>query len=111
MVKDYTHPNLNEEVTAVAGRYVHEKEDTVTFDGKEILYIRGYAVVDTSCCGMSGGRFAIVPGYIVKYRYRTDEAERFVSLVEPVEEAQDTRREIIRKIEERETYCNVRFLA
>jgi hypothetical protein len=110
MPRDYIHQNLNEEVTAIGGHYVSEKEERIPVNGKELLYILGHAVVDTSCCGMGGGRFAVVPGYLLRYHYRTDQAGRPISEVEPVEEDWETKRAIIGLIENKETYCSVRFL-
>jgi hypothetical protein len=110
MTKDYVHPSLNEEVTAIAGSYTPEKELKIAFDGREVLAIIGYGVVDTSCCGMGGGRFAVVPGYIVKYKYTENNRGQHISSIEPIEDDWEIKREIIRRIEERESYCNVRFL-
>lgn len=110
MSKDYVHSDIGVEVTAIAGSYTHEKELRLTHNGQEVLSIIGFSVIDTSCCGMGGGRFAIVPGYLIKYRYREEEDGRAVSEVEPIEDEWDTRREIIRLIEEKEAWCDVRFL-
>ncbi|MBN1881623.1 MAG: hypothetical protein JW885_05570 [Deltaproteobacteria bacterium] len=110
MPKDYVHQDMNEEVTAISGHYTNEKEDTVTINGKEVLYILGHAVVDTSCCGMGGGRFALIPGYLLKHHYRTDDDGKNVSQVEPIEDDWDIKKEIIHQIEQRESYCNIRFL-
>lgn len=110
MTKDYVHPALNEEVTAIGGHYVSEKDERITINGREVLYILGYSVVDTSCCGMGGGRFAVVPGWLDRYKYRTDTSGLPVSEVTPVEDDWETRRAIIGMIEKKETYCSVRFL-
>jgi hypothetical protein len=110
MAKDYMHPKIGEEVTAIAGHYAYEKENTVPVNGKDVLYFLGYGVVDTSCCGMGGGRFAVVPGYVIRYKYRTGKDGSPVSEVEPIENVWETRKEIIRLIEERESFCDVRFL-
>ncbi len=110
MTKDYVHPTLNEEVTAIGGHYVAQKEDRVALNGKEVLYILGYSVVDTSCCGMGGGRFAVVPGWLDRYKYRTEDSGKSVSEVTPVEDDWETRRAIIGMIEQKESFCSVRFL-
>jgi len=110
MTKDYVHPRLNEEVTAIGGHYVSERDERIKIDGREVLYILGYSVMDTSCCGVGGGRFAVVPGWLVRYKYRTDDAGLPVSEVSPVEEERETRKAIIGMIEKKESYCSVRFL-
>ncbi len=111
MTKDYVHPRLNEEVTAIGGHYVSEKDERIAVNGREILYILGYSVVDTSCCGVGGGRFAVVPGWLVRYKYRTDDTGLPVSEVTPVEDDGEIRRTITGMIEKKETYCSVRFLS
>lgn len=111
MKKDYIHPVLNEEVTAIGGHYTTEKEQRIAVGGRELLYILGHAVVDTSCCGVGGGRFVVVPGWVLRYKYRTDDSGRPVSEVEPVDENEDTKREITRLIETHELYSSVRFLS
>lgn len=110
MTKDYVHPDLQEEVTAIAGSYTPERELTIHLNDKDVLAIIGFGVVDTSCCGMGGGRFAVVPGYIVNHKYSKNDEGKTISSVEPIEDDWDIRREIIRLIEEQESYCNVRFL-
>jgi hypothetical protein len=110
MTKDYVHPRLNEEVTAIGGHYVSERDERIKINGREVLYILGYSVMDTSCCGVGGGRFAVVPGWLVRYKYRTDDAGLPVSEVDPVEDEWETRRAIIGMIEKKEKYCSVRFL-
>ncbi len=111
MTKNYVHPDLQEEVTAVAGSYTPERELKINFNDRDILAIIGFSVIDTSCCGMGGGRFAVVPGYIINYKHSKNDEGKTLSTVEPIEDDWDTRREIIRLIEEQESYCNVRFLS
>ena len=55
----YVHPLINQEITAIGGRYLLTKEVRLPFEGREALYVVGYAVVDNSCCGMGGMAFAV----------------------------------------------------
>ena len=53
--QDFTHPELGQEVTAIGGHYVFGKEIRWPFSNREILYFVGYAVLDSTCCGVGGG--------------------------------------------------------
>lgn len=64
MVYEYIHDKLDEEIDALAGHFVFEKEVRLPYQGKEVLYLVGYAVIDKSCCGPGGCGYALVPGYI-----------------------------------------------
>lgn len=94
----YTHTPLGQEITAVAGHYVLQEEKRVPFRGRELLVARGYAVVDSSCCGSGGCGFAHVAGYLVGWKLRANEKGEAVSEVQPVrnEEEQETIRKLIR---------------
>ena len=83
-VTDYVHPQLNTEITAIGGHYMLTNEVRVPFLEKEIIYLVGYAVVDTSCCGAGGCGYARVPGFLVKYRFKKDNNGDDISLVEPI---------------------------
>jgi hypothetical protein len=83
-MREYTHIPLNEEVRSIGGHYVLEKEVRLPFNSREVLYIIGMGVVDTSCCGMTGCRYAIVPGYMVNWKARWNKDNLAVSEVEPI---------------------------
>ncbi|MEM2983018.1 MAG: hypothetical protein QXH17_07630 [Candidatus Bathyarchaeia archaeon] len=107
MKMEYTH-DLNREVLSISGRYELDKEERIEIDGREILYVVGNAVVDSSCCGYGGCRYAIVPGYVLRWKWRTDEKGLPVSEVEPV--LNDDLREKIRKIiQDKEWVGQVQF--
>ena len=83
MTTEYTH-ELNEEVKSISGWYTLEREGTIDIDGKEILFAVGNAAVDSSCCGSWGCTYALVPGYVVDWKYKTNDKGMSVSTVEPV---------------------------
>ncbi|MDP7111772.1 MAG: hypothetical protein QGH45_07405 [Myxococcota bacterium] len=56
----YVHEPLDTEVTAVAGHYVLTREERLEVGGRELLYVLGHAIFDTSCCGMGGCGYALV---------------------------------------------------
>lgn len=95
-VQDFTHPQLNERVTAIGGSYLLFKEVRLPLDGEELLYLIGAAILDTTCCGTGGCAYALVPGFIRQWQYKTDANGRPVSQVSPV--AGDRLRERVRAI-------------
>ncbi|MCU0597744.1 MAG: hypothetical protein MUE70_00620 [Desulfobacterales bacterium] len=92
--RDFVHPRLNEQITAIGGKYILLKEDRVALEGKDILFLTGVAVFDSTCCGSGGCSYAVVPGFVRKWKYQTDANGNPVSLVEPV--AGESEREKIR---------------
>ena len=79
--RDFSHPELNQQITAIGGSYLFIKEERLPINGEEVLYLLGNAVFDSSCCGFGGCAYAMVPGIIRSYRYTTDEAGRPLSRV------------------------------
>ena len=107
--QEFSHPPLGEEVEAISGRFVINREGTLALKGREVLYLVGYGVFDTSCCGTGGTGYALVPGFLVKRRFRANAQGAEVSLVEPIRE-ESLRQEIERIIKERESVPQVNFL-
>lgn len=97
----YIHQPLNTEIISIGGRYLMMKEIRVPLNKREILYVTGCAVADTSCCGAGGCAFADVPGYILRWKAENDSNGLFISEVEHVTDRiiQNGIREIIRKNE------------
>ncbi len=92
------------------GAYFPRKEARLEYNGREVLYVAGMAVAQYSyaCCGPIAWDYAIVPGYIVKWQYKTSEAGLPVSEVEPVSDrvARDSIRRLVR---EKEPFCHIEF--
>jgi hypothetical protein len=107
MTKTYTH-ELNKEIRSISGTYELHEEKRLTIDGRDILYAVGNAMVDSSCCGVWGCRFVVVPGYIVRFKYRTDSAQQPVSVVEPISDGA-VRKKIIEQLNKEEGVTQVRF--
>jgi hypothetical protein len=84
--RKFVHPRLNLQVKAIGGRYVLLKEDRLSLEGEEVLFLTGVAVFDSTCCGSGGCSYAIVPGFVRKWKYQTDHEGNPVSLVSPVPE-------------------------
>jgi len=109
MATEYIHTVPNSRVESISGHYVVEKEVRLPYKGREILVAFGYAMIDKSCCGSGGCRFANVPGYILNWRTKTAGDGSPVSDVEPIEDETE-RAEIRNLIDKNELYCQVNFL-
>ena len=82
--QEFVHPKLGQEVTAIGGHYVFGKEIRLPYNDREILYLVGYAVLDSTCCGVGGCAYVLVPGYIRQWKYKKNHSDGAVSLVEPI---------------------------
>ncbi|MGQ9676731.1 MAG: hypothetical protein ACUVX1_13800 [Chloroflexota bacterium] len=109
MLQDYIHRELNQEVTFIAGHYVLTKEAHLSLQGRDLLYLVGYAVVDNSCCSVGGVAYAMVPGFVVSWRSKQNDEGLPVSVVEPVRD-EALQQEIQRLIRRREMVSQVTFL-
>lgn len=109
MVQEYVHQRLNQEVTAVGGHYALVKEARLPFRGREVLYLIGHALFDTACCGVGGCAYALVPGFLVRWKGKRTKDGLAVSRVEPIRD-EAVQAEIQQLIEQRETVHQVRFL-
>ena len=97
MKTKYTHLELDKEVVAgMAGYYIPQKEVRLKYDGREVLYVLGRAVIESSCCGTGNWVYAIVPGYIVNWQTAKNDDGLPVSEVEPVQDEQS--KESIKRI-------------
>lgn len=107
--KDFIHPVINSEIISIAGHYLYQQEIRIPFREKELLYLTGYYIIDTSCCGTGGCVFATIPGFIDQWHYRYTEEGTPVSLVEPIEDT-ETRSEVITLIKQREISQQFNFV-
>ncbi len=96
-MSEYTHLKLNEDVITFAGYYTPQKEERLKYNNREVLYVIGQAVIESSCCGVGSWEYAIVPGYILNWQSKKNEAGLPVSEVEPIsdEEARNNIRQVI----------------
>ena len=108
MTKRIVHEQLGQEIIAVGGRYALVQEKRLPFRGREILYWVGYGVFDTTCCGTGGCAYALVSGFILEWKYETNEDGLAVSCVEPIR-SEIIQKEVQRLIKEREVVQNVQF--
>ena len=93
----YTHLEAGKDVViGIGGYYTPQQEVRLKYNGREVLYIIGRAVIESSCCGTGNWTYTIVPGYIVNWQNTKNEAGLPVSEVEPISD--EEAREHIRKI-------------
>ena len=105
---EYTHPKLNEDLHSIAGYYTPEKEVKLNYNDRKVLYVIGEAVVEASCCGNTSWRYALVPGYIVHWKKKRNEAGLPVSEVAPISE-KEARNNIKQTIQSNEATAQVQF--
>ena len=106
MTRSFTHDLAG--ATAIGGSFELQSEHRLTVDGREVLVLLGVALVDRACCGASGCRYALVPGYLVAYRSGETAEGVPVSEVEPVT-GESARRAVKRAVEDLATVNQVVF--
>ena len=105
---EYTHTKLEEDVICPAGYYTPLKEVRLKYNDREVLYMVGHVVMESSCCGSARGTYVTVPGYIVNWQNKTNEAGLPVSEVELISD-EATRENIRRTIREAESIFQIDF--
>ncbi len=98
---EYTHQKLGENYYGLAGYYTPLREVVVPINGREIIYIIGRAVIESSCCGSGAWGYVLVPGYLLEQQRRTNEDGLPVSEVEPIVDT-ETKNSLSQLIRERE---------
>jgi hypothetical protein len=97
VVEEFVHRELGREVVAVGGHYELVREARLPIGQREVLYLVGHAAFETTCCGVGGCAYALVPGFVVRWKAGVDEAGHAVSLVERIRDRavqQEVRRHI-----------------
>jgi hypothetical protein len=107
-IQDFAHPKLGREVTAIGGHYVFGKEIRLPFNGREILYLVGYAVLDSTCCGVGGCAYVLVAGFIQQWKYKINQNDCAVSRVETIHDPID-QKQIRSLIQKKEMVFQVTF--
>ena len=98
MSTEYTHLELGKDIVAgIGGYYTPQKEVRLQCNGREVLYVTGQAVIESSCCNTGSWQYTVVPGYIVSWQHTKNEAGLPVSEVESISdgEARDNIRQAI----------------
>lgn len=106
---DYTHQELGQEIQSISGTYTPVEELRLQSNGREVLCVIGNSVVDTACCGSGSFLYATVPGYIVTWKARVNDAGLPVSVVEPLND-EKVKREVAARLRETNSITNINFL-
>ena len=106
---EFEHPVLNEAVPAIGGEYQFSEEKRVSAEGGDILYYKGFFMIDRSCCGVGGSAYAMVAGVVAGWHCKTAENGRPVSLVRPLRNTA-ARTRITAMIKKEDPLCQVTFL-
>ncbi|MCD6561573.1 MAG: hypothetical protein J7L16_07445 [Deltaproteobacteria bacterium] len=106
---EYIHQTTNPdtEIQAISGFYTVEKEWKLEYKDDIVLCIIGMGKIETSCCGMGGCRYALVPGYIRNWKKR-NESGRQISEVEPVVD-ENSKKEITKILKRKELVTQINF--
>jgi hypothetical protein len=114
----YTHQEIGKDVIfGIAGFYTPQQEVRLKYRGREVLYIIGQVVLESSCCGagnesaccsMDNWTYAIVPGYIVNWQSTKNEDGLPVSEIEPVTDGKE-RKELTEIIQAKEGILPIEF--
>jgi hypothetical protein len=106
--QDFAHPRLGQEVTAIGGHYVFGKEIRMPFHRREILYFFGYAVLDSTCCGVGGVAYVLVAGFIQQWKFKKNQTDCFISRIQSLRD-QTTQKEVSSIIKKKEMVYQVSF--
>ena len=108
MIVDYVHRPLNQEITAIGGHYIITEEIRVPFQERVVLYLKGYAVMDTSCCGLKGCAFIHVKGFVVEWKVKTNPEGLVMTQVEQITD-EGMRKRIRKSLQSKEVFHQVQF--
>ncbi len=98
---EYTHLALNKEYHSISGFYVPDRENRIKYKGRDVLYVTGQACAESSCCGSGNWCYVTVPGYVINWQYKRNEAGLPVSDIETIKDQQDKDaiRQVIQEME------------
>ena len=108
MNNEYVHAEIGEEVRFISGYYIIQEERRMKYNGRELLVVIGHGIVDNSCCGRTGCRYALVPGYIVNWKSRKNDKGIDVTDVDPIK-GESEQRTIDKNLQSHEVLQQVNF--
>ena len=85
-----------------------EKEERIDYKGRKVLYTVVRGAIDNSCCGVGGWRYVSVPGHVVGWKNKVDEAGRSLTEVETIVD-EGSKKEIAGILQDKEAVAQVEF--
>ncbi len=107
-LKEYAHQKLGEEYNGLAGYYTPLKEERMDYNNREVLYIKGHAAIESSCCGISNWDYILVPGYIVEWQAGQNQLGLPLTTLEPIRDA-ETQKKLSALITAKENTSRISF--
>ena len=107
-IVDYTHQEPGQDMQPISGTQVPVEELRLQSNGREVLCIVEFSAVDAGCCGTGISLLTTIPGYIVAWKDRVNEAGLAVSVVEPVRD-ESAKREIAARLKETKGVTSISF--
>ena len=104
----YTHQELGQKIQSISNTYILTEELRLQSNGREVLCIIGISIVDTACCGTGISLNTTIPGYILTWKDRVNDAGLAVSVVEPVNDER-AKLEIVARLKETKSITNINF--
>jgi len=85
LMSDYMHVARGKEIILMSVIFKVSAEGCLVYGNRNLLYIEGLTTVGSACCGMMECRVIHVPGFVVSWHYKMDDASgNSVSKVEPI---------------------------
>jgi len=107
-MKQHIHEELEQEVRFISGNYTFIEEECLQYNGRDVFFLVGVALLDNTCCGAGGCRFIRVPGYVVVWKGKTDESGLSVSEIEPIAD-ENEQSEVKKLLDYRYPYSQIYF--
>ena len=107
---DYTHQEPGQEILPISSANIPIEELRLQWNGREVLCIIGTSIVDTGCgsCGTGICIQTTIPGYVVTWKDRVNDAGLAISVVEPIRD-EKAKREIAAKLKETKGIAHIIF--